>query len=401
MPYYTYTARGRDGKAVKGQSFTLTKQQLVSNLQKDGLLVLSIKESAAAAEHKGRPLHRKARASDLILFGKEFAVLLENGIPIIDALDILTKQMSSRDLINAARAIKKDLENGSTLSNTFAKNREIFGDLWQYLIDAGETSGQLPFVLKQIVIHLEAQEAIRKKVLNALIYPATLILVASIAVLFFTFKIIPVFEGIFATLGGRKLPSLTLFIIHLSNTIRHNAIIGLVLIAVAVTVFAQIASTKRGRRAYEKALLATPVVGQLYLALAIERFATTLKILLKSGIPVIKAMEMAANTVRVKIFSDRIDDARAKVISGLPFSDALQQTAIFPLLAVQLVSVGEKTGNYAGMFEEISNYYKEVLDTALARFNALIEPAILIIMGGMIGLLVVSMFLPIFKLANL
>ena len=402
MPYYSYTARGKGGKLTKGQVFALTKQQLVTGLQRDGLLILSVKESAQVAERRVQRMHKKAKDSDLILFAKEFTVLLENGIVITEALDVLLKQMNSKDLINATRAIKKDLENGASLANATAKNPRIFGSLWQYLVEAGETTGQLPFVLKQMVAYMESRELIRKKTTNALIYPALLVTVAIAAILIFTVKIIPIFKGVYATLGSKnKLPPLTLFIIGISDTIRSRLLIVSVGIVIVIFAFRQFVATKFGRFVYETILMHIPVLGNLYIALSIERFSTSLKVLLKSGIPIIKAIETAANTSPSAIFAEKIEEVKAKVIAGLPFSEALQQTALFPPLAIQLIMVAEKTGNFSGMFEEVSNYYHEVLDTAVTRFTTMIEPLILIVMGALIGVLVISMFLPIFKIANI
>ena len=279
---------------LKGQGFALNKQKLASNLQQDGMLVTAINEASATAEHRREKLHRKAKPGDLILFAKEFAVLLENGIPIIDALEVLTKQMSSIELANAAKAIKKDIEGGAAFSRAIAKNPRVFSEFWQYLAEAGELSGQLPFVFKQIVSYLESQDTIRKKTVNAMIYPALLAMVAVSALLIFTLKIVPVFKQVFASLGAnRQLPALTQVMVAISDTLRHNLAFVLVGIAVIIIIFRQIMSAKGGKRIVEKILLKTPVLGDLYLALAMERFASTIKTLLKSGIPIIKAIEMS------------------------------------------------------------------------------------------------------------
>jgi type IV pilus assembly protein PilC len=402
MPYFEYVARDKAGKQIKGQFFATTKQHLITNLQRDGMLVTSVKEATSMAEGKNVRLHKKAKPGDIKLFAKEFAVLLENGIPIMDGLDVLIKQMTSTNLITATRAIRKDLENGSTLANAVGKNPQVFNNLWHYMIEAGETAGQLPFVFRQMVAYLESRELIRKKTVTAMMYPAVLLIVGLLALFFFTFNVVPIFKGIYKQFNAlQKLPPITKLVIWSSETIASNylfIIIGLVIIGI---IFKQIISTKTGRRVYERTLLGLPVIGKLYLALLIERFASTLKVLLKSGITIIKAMEMAANTSQSKIFSEKLEETKIKVTGGLPFSEALQQTALFPPLVIQLVLIAEKTGNYAGMFEEITNYYHEVLDTAIDRFTALIEPVMLIVMALGIGTLIISMYIPIFGLANL
>lgn len=402
MPYYIYTARDKKGRQVKSQGFAANKQQLIKNLQEGGFLILSMKETSAAADYKKISLHKKAKTSDLILFAKEFAVLLENGIPIMEALDVLLKQMNSVALMNATRAIRKDLENGSTLSNAISKHPHVFGNLWQYLTEAGEASGQLPFILKQMVMYMESSELIRKKTVTALLYPGVLMLAAISAVLLFTLKIVPIFKGIYISFGAQnKLPPLTMFVIGISDILIHYYMIIIVIIVLLALIVRQIIATKAGKRLYESVLMHTPAIGNLYTALAIERFASTLKVLLKSGIPIIKAMEMASRTSQSMHFAQTIEEAKAKVTAGLSFSEALQHTALFPPLAVQLIIVAEKTGNYAGMFEEIAKYYNEVLDTAISRFTVLIEPVMLVLMGAVIGGLIISLYLPIFGLAKL
>ena len=403
MPYFEYTARDKNGKALKGQLFAVTKQQLITNLQREGLLILSMKEAAAIAERKtSQKMHKKAKTKDLMLFAKELAVLLENGIPVMECIDVLIKQMSSINLMIATKAIRKDLENGSTLANAVAKNPLVFSSIWHYLIDAGETSGQLPFVLRQMVMYLESRELIKKKTINAMLYPAVLFTVAIFAVALFTFKIIPIFRNIYITFNAvNKLPPLTKFILACAEIITKFYILLIIAIIVVVFIFKQIVATRSGRRAYESAIMHSPILGNIYLALVLERFASTLRILLKSGIPIIKAMEMAANTSQSRLFAEKLEEAKAKVVGGLPFSEALQQTTLFPPLSVQLIAIAEKTGNYAGMFEEVASYYHEILDTAITRFTSLIEPVMLVLMAIVIGILVIGMYLPIFGLANL
>jgi len=401
MPYFRYEIRDKNLRLIKDQAFSSNKKELVARLHREGSVILNISDAAATMERR-KKMHRKAKTRDLVLFANEMKVLLENGIPLLEALDVAVKQMTSSSLMEAVSKIKKDLESGSSFNSAIAKHRNVFGDLWQYLIEAGEISGQMPFVMEQISALLKSMEQVRKKTINAMVYPAVLAVVAVVAILIFTLKIIPIFKGVYATLGSaNSLPALTVVVFSFSDALRQNfAYIAVFLFAVILTL-KQLISTKRGRYVYENILLSTPVIGQLYLAIAIEKFSTTLKVLLKSGILIIKAIDMAANTAGSVVFSSKIVDARAKVTAGLPLSDALQQTGFFPPLVIQLTSVGEKTGNFPGMFDEIAKYYNDTIDTTITRFTTLIEPVMLIFMAIVIGILVVAMFLPIFKLANL
>lgn len=401
MPYYTYEGRDKKGRLVRNQAFAPTQQNLIASLQNAGIIILSIKSAAAIGEHKNR-MHKKVKNKDLVLFAKELAVLIENGIPMIDALDVILKQMTSEKLAAAVLAIKKDLENGATLHGSLAKMPHIFGDLWTYLVEAGEVSSQMPFVLKHIQFFLESREEIRKKTINAMIYPAILMTATMVALIIFSFKIIPMFREIYVSLGATKdLPSLTQGVLFFSGVIKNEFLLIVSGIVLAVFLVKQIMTTSSGRRAYEKILFSSPVLGELCIALVVEKFSTTLQVLLKSGIPVIRALEMAANTAGNHLFAEKIEEAKAKVMAGLPLGDALQHTGLFPPIAISFILVAEKTGNYSGMFEEVARYHKDIIETTIIRVMALIEPVMLVLMSLVIGVIVIAMFLPIFRLANM
>jgi len=400
MPYYDYEGREKTGKLIKSQAFALNKQEMIKLLHGQGLLIISVKEATAITDKYRKKFHRRATTGDLVLFAKQFAILLENGVAMIDAFDVMLKQMESSDLIKALQEIKKDVEGGDTLRDAIARHPRIFGSFWHDMIDAGEISGQLPFVMRQIVVFLQSREDLKKKTINAFIYPALLLTLALFTILVFIFRVVPIFEELFSTFGG-KLPVFTSVIISGSNFARRYFIVVAIVAGILGFIVKRGLSTKPGRRLYETILLNTPVAGNLFLSLSIEKFASTLGVLLKSGIPIIRALEVAVKTSQSLIFSERVEEAKVKVMGGLPFSEALQQTSIFPPLAIQLVLVAEKTGNFSGMLEEISKYYNDIIDVAVTRFTTLIGPIVLIFMAFVIGALIIAMFLPIFKFASL
>ena len=401
MPYYVYEGRDNSGRHVRNQAFALTQQSLISDLQSAGITVLSIKTAAAVGERKQRQ-HRKIKNRDLVLFAKELAVLMENGIPIIEALDVILKQGTSEKLTGAISGIKKELENGLTLHDSLAKLPHIFGEMWVYLVEAGEVSGQMPFVLRHIQFFLESREEIRKKTITAMIYPAILLAATVVALTVFAFKIIPMFRAIYISLGASKsLPILTQGVLLFSECVKNEFLFILIGVVLVVFVAKQIVTTNSGRRAYEKFLFSLPVFGQLCVALVVEKFSTTLQVLLKSGIPVIRALEMAANTAGNHLFAEKIEEARAKVNAGMSLGDALQHTGLFPPIAISFILVAEKTGNYSGMFEEVAKYHKDIVETSIIRAMALMEPVMLVVMGLVIGTIVIAMFMPIFRLATL
>jgi len=400
MPYYIYEARDKDGKLVKNQAFALNKQELIKILQTEEMMILSINESASLADRQRKKLHRKTRISDLILFAKELAILIENGVPIIEAMDVSLKQIESTELLKAIKDIKRDLEGGSTMRDAIAKHPRIFSSFWYDMIDAGEVSGQLPFVIRQILVFLESREDMRKKTLNAFIYPAMLLILAIFVIMIFVFRVVPIFQELFASFGS-KLPIFTQIVINTSDIVKKYFFGVAIAVAIIMLIVRQIIATRPGRRVAENIVLNTPVVGNLFLSLSIERFASTLGVLLKSGIPIIRALEISIKTSQSAVFAERLEEAKMKIVGGLSFSDSLQQSGLLPPLVVQLMVVAEKTGNFSGMLEEVSKYYKDVIDIAVTRFTALIGPVVLILMSVVIGSLIVAMFLPIFKIATL
>ena len=400
MPYFAYEARSKDGRLVRSTIFAPGRTDLINTLHGQGLAIVSIKEASAVANRHFRRLHKGVKPKDMISFVKEISILLENGVTITDSLEVLTAQLESTDLINTIKLVKVDLESGSTLRDSMRKFPHIFSPLWVDMIEAGEVSGQLPFVLRQIASIIRTSEEIKKKTINALIYPILLITVAFASISVFVFKILPVFEDLFSSFGS-ELPPYTMLILNASSEIRRRFPIVIIVGFIVYIMVKRFLSTSVGRRASENILMALPAVGGLYLAVTLGRFASTLAVLLKSGIPIIRAIEVAIKTSGSLTFSDKIEDAKNKVVSGMPFSEAMQLTGLFPPIAAQLIVVAEKTGNYSGMLEELSLYYDEVIDVAISRFTALVSPVLLIIMAIGVGSVLIAMFLPIFKLSSL
>ena len=400
MPYYSYQVRDKKGKHIKSQTFAMNKQELIKLLQKDELLILSVTESAGIEEKHRRKLHKKVRLRDLNLFAKEMAVLIENGVPLIDAFDIVLKQVESSELLKILTEMKKDLEGGASFRDAVFKHSKVFGSFWYDMIEAGELSGQLPFVMRQIVVFIESTVAMRKKVISAFIYPSLLFIVATLVIFVFVFKVIPIFAGLFSSFGA-ELPLLTKMVVALSDILRRHFLIIFIIFIAVIFILARAIMTKRGRRICENLFFKTPILGGFLLALSIERFASTLGVLMKSGISIVKALDVAGRASQSLVLSERISEAKVKVMGGLPFSETLEQTGLFPPLPVQLILVAERTGNFSGMLEEISKYYNEIVDTFVTRFTALLEPAVLLFMSVVIGGLVIAMFMPIFKLAGM
>jgi type IV pilus assembly protein PilC len=400
MPYFTYEAREKSGRYVKNQIFSVSKEELVKTLQQAGLTILSVKESSEVEVRFQKRRHLWVRSGDLLLLSKELAVLLENGIPIVEAFEVILKQVESTRLLDVLKRIKSDLESGSSLRDATSKHPRIFGHFWQDMIEAGEISGQLSFVMRQISEFLKARAELIKKIVNALLYPALLFVLAIFSVSIFVFRIVPVFEEFYQSFDT-KLPTFTLVIVGISYTIRNYSLLVLQFVIIGGLILRKVLTTRRGRRFFENILFGTPLLGSFLMSVSIQGFISMLSVLSRSGIPIIKALETSKKATRSFVFDELIEEAKAKVIGGLQLSEALHQTGIFPTLAVQLIFVGEKTGTFSVMLDEVSLYYQDVVDNTVTRFTSLLGPVILICMAVLIGSLVAAMFLPIFNLMSI
>jgi type IV pilus assembly protein PilC len=344
-------------------------------------------------------LHKGVKSKDLTLFAKTLAILLENGISLVEAFDVIITQVESSTLLEVVKKVKTDIESGSSFRDALSKHPKVFNTYWVDMMEAGELSGKMPYVMREIVAFLEAREQITKKVIGALTYPAMLIIGCLAAVVIFMVKIVPTFIKLFDSLGS-QLPGVTMMVVNLSEILQKYFIHGIIIIALFIFGFHKFTSNPTGKRIWESLLFKIPVLGNFLIAVSIEKFVSSLGALLKSGIPIIKAIEVSLKTAQSIIFADNIAAAKMQVMAGVPLSEALQQTGLFPPLTIQLMTVAEKTGNFSGMFDEISNYYKEQIDTLITAFTALLEPLVMVLMTVVVGTLLGALFMPIFSMAG-
>lgn len=400
MPLLTYAVRDQKGNLVRGDSEARTKEELVRSLQARGLLVISVEEAKAPKPSKKKPkkLHKKARIDDLIIFARQLSVLLEAGVPILRAMQVLTEQVNSRVLRDACKKIDEDLRAGSSLKDAIVKYPRIFSQMWVDLVETGEATGQLSFVLKKLADYLDEIWSLQKKVVAALIYPAILILVALAAVFIFMYKVIPVFAGIYKGIG--KLPALTQAVIDVSDGITKHFFKIIIGAAAAIFILGKYVKTEKGRRQFDALKLRLPVAGPLFLSIAIERFATSLAMMLKGGVSIIHALEIAVKSAGNVIIEEALERVRLSVLQGKSISAPMTDSGYFPPMVTQMIAVGEESGRLAQLLEEVSKFYVEDIGNKVTKLVSLLEPVILVVMGGVIGVLVAAMYLPIFSMGS-
>lgn len=400
MPLLTYAARDQKGNLIRGDSEARTKEELVRALQARGLLVVSVEEAKAPMARKKKPrrLHKKVRIDDLIIFARQLSVLLEAGVPILRAMRVLIEQVSSKVLRDACKNIDGDLRAGSSLKDAISKYPRIFSQMWADLVETGEATGQLAFVLKKLADYLNEIWSLQKKVIAALIYPAILILVAFAAILIFMYKVIPVFAGIYKGIG--KLPALTQAVIDISGGITNHFLKIVIGAAAAIFILRKYVKTEKGKRRLDALKLRMPIAGPLFISVTIERFATSLAMMLKGGVSIVHALEIAVKSAGNVVIEEALEKVRLSVLQGKPISAPMADSGYFPPMVTQMIAVGEESGRLAQLLEEVSKFYIEDIGNKVTKLVSLLEPAILVVMGGVIGVLVAAMYLPIFSMSS-
>lgn len=375
--------------------------EVVSILQGRELVVISVTEHRSDPARLGgkRRTHGSVTTQDLAIFARSLAAMAEAGLPLLRALEIVGEQARSRKLGRAITEMARDIRGGSTFRDAMAKHGSIFSPFWISLIETGEASGQLTRVLNQISIHLEKSGAVRRKVISALVYPAILVVAAAGAIMIFTLKIIPTFAALFSSVGS-ELPALTRAVIGFSAFMRHNFIFLVLGGLVAWFLLTGYLRTPQGRWQFDTLKLRLPVLGGLFQGIAAEEFASNLGTLLKAGVPILHAMEIVIATSGNKVVASVLEHMQSAVREGRPLADPLSKTDLFPPMLAQMVAVGEQTGKLPPMLEEVARYYEEQIATMTERMTTLLEPVILIGMGLLVGVLVISMYLPIFQMSQ-
>lgn len=409
MPKFYYVARNRSGAKDTGTVEALNQDEAVTIIQSKGLIVVNvIPENVEGASSrldnlvKIRPKakHRRVTGEDLTLFCQQLSALIGAGVTILTSLGIIAKQVSSKRLYDVLIDLTKNMEAGLSFHEAMARHPRVFSDLWINLVESGEASGNLSVVLSRLAAYLEKAAAFKSKIISALIYPAILTFAGLAALLFMAIKIIPTFAEIFKGFDI-TLPLLTAILLAISNFLRNYFILLGLVIAGCIFAFKKYVETKPGRKSFEKFKFKLPVFGDFFMALNIERFSSGMSTLLESGVPILYSLEISERSVDNLIMADIVHKIKEDVREGKPLRDSLEKSGFFEPMIIQMVGIGEEIGELPQMFKRINSFYQERCDTFLARFVSMFEPFILVFIGSLIGIMVIGMFLPIFKIANI
>ena len=399
MPVFIWEGKNRKNETIKGELETAGEEAVRAHLARLKLVPVKIKKKPKDLLENVSWAQPGVTETDVILFCRQFSTMLDAGLPIIQCLDILQQQQENKRFKKILKDVKESVEGGQTFAEALKKYPRQFDDLFVNMVAAGEASGVLDTILKRLSTYLEKAAKLKKRIKGAMVYPAITFLVAIVVVGVIMVFVIPVFEQMFSDFGG-QLPAPTQIVVNLSRMIRANILYLLGAVALAVFALRRVRKTEKGRAAVDRYLLTVPVFGPLLRRVAVAKFSRTLGTMLTSGVSILDALDIVAKTSGNKTVETAIYRVRQGIAEGRTMSEPLAESGVFPAMVCQMIAVGESTGALDTMLIKIADFYDEEVDQAVENLTAAIEPVMMIFMGVVIGGLVVSMYLPIFKMAG-
>jgi type IV pilus assembly protein PilC len=397
MAVFTYSGRGTGG-TMTGEIEAPDRTSAVGELRKRAILVTKIQERAGGKSPS--KAGGKVKDKEMAIFTRQFSTMIDAGLPLVQCLNILAEQSESKNLRDVTGRVARSVEQGSTLADSLRRHPRAFDDLFTNMVEVGESGGILDIVFQRLAAYIEKAAALKRKVKGAMIYPASIIGVAFLVVIFMLTFVIPTFTKMFKDLGA-DLPLPTQVVVWLSEFVRTYIL--LIIAAVVGCVFAIRAyyRTEKGQGTIDALLLKVPVMGTLIRKVAVARFTRTLGTLVSSGVPILEGLRITARTAGNKVVEKAVLQCRAAVTAGKTLAEPLKASGVFPPMVIQMISVGEQTGALDAMLSKIADFYDDEVDVAVSSMTALLEPIMIVVLGVLIGGLVVAMYLPIFKLVTL
>jgi type IV pilus assembly protein PilC len=401
MATFAYSGRTRAGEIVSGERTAETMDAVVAALRREQVLVTKIIPSRARAEQpaKAGKGGRKVKSKNLAVFTRQFSVMIDAGLPLVQCLDILGNQEEDKNFAKTILQTRTDVEGGASLADAMKKHPKTFDGLYTNMIAAGEAGGILDTILKRLAVYIEKAVKLKAQVKSAMIYPVAVLVIAAGVVAVILWKVIPTFAALFAGLGA-ELPLPTRIVIWASNTlIRFLPFIVIGLVAGAFGL-RQYYATNNGRHTIDRMLLRIPILGMILRKIAVARFCRTLATLISSGVPILDGLDITARTSGNAIVEDAIQATRKSIERGETVAAPLKETGVFPAMVTQMIGVGEATGALDTMLSKIADFYEEEVDTAVAGLLTLMEPVMMAFLGTVVGGIVIAMYLPIFGLIS-
>jgi len=400
MPTFAYSGRTRTGQTVTGEWVADSMDAAVAALRREQISVTRIDPAKARAEAKAKAAKSKSVPSkNLAIFTRQFSVMIDAGLPLVQCLDILGKQEPNKHFAAAILKVREDVEGGAALADSMKRHPKTFDSLYANMIAAGEAGGILDTILKRLAVYIEKNVKLKGEVKSAMIYPIAVMTIAALVVAAILWKVIPTFASMFEGLGA-ELPLPTRVVIAASNGVVAWGWLGVIILAGIGFALTRYYATPGGRRTIDRLLLKAPVLGGILRKVAVARFCRTLSTLLASGVPILDGLDITARTSGNAIIEEAILTTRTGIERGETISGPLRETNVFPSMVVQMINVGETTGALDNMLSKIADFYEEEVDTAVAGLLTLLEPIMIAILGVIVGGIVIAMYMPIFDMIS-
>jgi type IV pilus assembly protein PilC len=402
MASFAYSAINAQGAELSGEISAADVNAAREQLRVKGLLAQSIQEldTGAGIGQTSFNFGKPVKAKSLQIFSRQFATMIEAGLNVVSALVILEEQTDDDALGAVISELRKDVEGGLLLSEAMSKHPKVFSRLYIAMVEAGEAAGILDIVLDRVAFQIEKQEAIRRRVKSAMVYPTMVLIFATLVLVGMLMFLVPVFVKIFSSLNG-QLPTLTRYVVTVSDLLRGKPWL-ILLIPLGIWLFFRWKKTEAGRQAWDRFKLKVPMrIGDTVLKITMARFSRTLSTLVAAGVDIIKALEITGQTAGNWVVEDALAGVRAKVHEGVPIAQPLIENAVFPPMVAQMVKIGEETGELEKMLAKIADFYEDEVDAAVSSLTSIVEPIMMIGVGIMVGIIIISMYMPMFKMLTL
>jgi type IV pilus assembly protein PilC len=396
MPVFAYSARTVGGELKQDEIELPTRDEVIKYLRKRRLIPVTVRVKPKEIK---LGMKRKVKTREMVILTRQFATMINAGLPLVKALQILAEQVSNPTIQAAIEKVVHDVESGDTLAHALKEHPKLFSPLYVNMVDAGEAGGILDTILLRLATFLEKADALARKVKGAMIYPAVVFSVAALAIAILLLFVIPTFESMFASFN-QELPLPTRIVIGLSNFLQGYWLWLLIGGVVAGVLFRRWIATSSGRLLFDRMLLRAPLLGPLVRKSAIARFTRTLSTLLSAGVNILEGMEITARTAGNRVIHDAVIESRASIAGGKSISEPLRQSGVFPPMVTQMINVGEETGDLDGMLGKIADFYEDEVDVAVESLLKALEPAMIVILGTIVGGMIIAMYLPIFGMVN-
>jgi type IV pilus assembly protein PilC len=396
MPEFNWEGTNRAGRMMSGKISAKKKAEAQELLTQRGVNVTKIKGKGFDIQTFG-VIGTGVKEKELATFTRQFAVMINAGLPLVKCLQILSQQQDNKIFAEIIEDVTADVEKGGTLADALGQHNKVFSDLYVNMVAAGEQGGILDTILDRLSIHLEKSTALKSKIKTAMMYPVVVLMVVVLVVMALLLFVIPIFEQMFADMGG-ELPGPTQFVVGLSEFVQKNIILILIGFAAIITGYKMYYKTKNGEKVIDAIKLKLPIVGIMLRKMAIARFSRTLGTLISSGVSILDGLSITSKTSGNRVVADAIMEARTSISGGENISNPLQASGVFPGMVTQMIAVGEETGGIDTMLMKIADFYEQEVDTSVAGLTAVLEPVMIVILGGIVGGIVIAMYLPIFDL---